>query len=532
MQSKINLTDSVLSHKERMERDLISWLDEFVVGQNEAKRALVRVVIEWLFNIYRDQGVLWAVFLAWPTGVGKTELARSLARTLFWDPSAITKIVAETMPHQADIAQLIGSSAGYVGYGDTPEMADTRVHRWYRDAKEKGTLHPLLQWYEATDFSIVLVDEVEKAHPDIPNAFLWAIQSGEMKMASGKESDGKIKHSKVTDLGNTLIIFTSNTWEHKIAQETRSQIGFTTGNGNENTGNDTFIRELKRHFAPEFIGRMDAIIRCHTLSEDELRRVFDLHTARMNKLLDEKSYFSGLQVRTTQAYVDNIISGSRSIEYGARAIIPAIKAMWTDVGLAIQSGRIPKQGNGVLEFDMDSGSRKPTLKFLHTPSSNTRVSNMGTAIQMSILEDTRNLVEGKINRYGNQLRKTVQSYIRLIAWYDSGFADICSILESRLRWFGFNKKDIDDLQAIAFISIYQLVEQQAEYEIIVRYDEMFGTIWFRPIEKFLRTAILRSLPLEEIYHTIRVLLKRPMTREESIVISQYIHRILHSMSHR
>jgi ATP-dependent Clp protease ATP-binding subunit ClpA len=72
---------------------------------------------------------------------------------------------------------------------------------------------------------------------------------------------------------------------------------------------------------------MDAIIRCHTLSEDELRRVFDLHTARMNKLLDEKSYFSGLQVRTTQAYVDNIISGSRSIEYGARAIIPAIKAM-------------------------------------------------------------------------------------------------------------------------------------------------------------------------------------------------------------
>lgn len=228
---EINLTNSVLSHKERLEKDLISWLDEFVVGQDEAKRALVRVIIEWLFNVYRDQWVLWAVFLAWPTGVGKTELARSLSRTLLWDPSAITKIVAETMPHPADIAQLIGSSAGYIGYGDTPEMADTRIHRWYKDAKEKGRLHPLLQWYEATDFSIVLVDEVEKAHPDIPNAFLWAIQSGEMKMASGKESDGKMKHSKITDLRNTLFIFTSNTGEHKLAESKGRSIGFTIGGG-------------------------------------------------------------------------------------------------------------------------------------------------------------------------------------------------------------------------------------------------------------------------------------------------------------
>lgn len=76
------------------------------------------------------------------------------------------------MSHPADIAQLVGSSAGYIGYGDTPEMSDIRIHAGYKTAKEKKKLHPLIRGYNAENFSIVLVDEVEKAHPDIPNAFL------------------------------------------------------------------------------------------------------------------------------------------------------------------------------------------------------------------------------------------------------------------------------------------------------------------------------------------------------------------------
>ena len=91
---------------------------------------------------------------------------------LFGDPSAITIITAETMPHPADIAHLIGSPPGYIGYGEAPDMADTKVHHGYKSAKEKGKLHPLIQGYEAENFSIVLVDEIEKAHPDIPNSFL------------------------------------------------------------------------------------------------------------------------------------------------------------------------------------------------------------------------------------------------------------------------------------------------------------------------------------------------------------------------
>lgn len=307
---------------------------------------------------------------------------------------------------------------------------------------------------------------------------------------------------------------------------------FCKGGGRDDWDNDVFVRELKKRFAPEFIWRMDAVVRCHSLSDAELRKVFDLHTIRMNTLLADKRYIASLRVRATRDYVDAVILGSRGIEYGARAIMPAIKEMWALTGLAIQSGRIPKDANGVIEFDINSTSEKPTLRFVHTPISASRWLTAGTVSQISALEDTRNLVEGKINRYGDQVRDTVQSYIRLIAGYDSGFADACRILEGRLRGLSFNTKDIDDLQTVAFISVYQSVEQPAEYEIIVRYDWMFGTIGFRPIEKFLRAAIMRSLPLEVIYQTIRVLLKRPMTREESIIISQHIHRLLHGRPHK
>lgn len=522
----INLTDSVLNTKRRLEEQLLTGMDEYVVWQEEAKKALVKVIIEWLYNVYREQGVLWAVFLGGPTGVGKTELARSICRTLLGNPAALTKIVSETMPHPADISQIVGSSAGYIGYGDAPEMADTKVHAGYKIAKEKWTLHPVLQGYEAENFSIVLVDEIEKAHPDIANAFLGCIQTGEMKIASGKESDSKLKHSKYTDTRNTLFIFTSNVGEHTIATSKTRSIGFTPSTSSDGE-NEVFLQELKRRFKPEFIWRMDACVRCHSLDEDQLRQVFELHTARMNKILDEKNYFASFQVATTRGYVDKVMFWAGSIEYWARAIAPAIKEMGALAGLAIQSGKIPKNANWILELDYDSEKWVPLLNFINGPLLSQSESLRSVSVsRVSVSEHTRNLVEGKINRYGDGVRATVQEYINLIAWYDSWFADICRILEKRLRGFWFNTNDISELRATAYISIHQWVQQPASYEILVGSENMFWEIGFRPIEKYLRSAIVRSFSLTKIYQTIYVLLKRPLTREESILISQHIHRLL------
>lgn len=501
------------------------WLDEYVVGQEEAKKALIQVVINGLFNVYRDQGALGAVFLAWPTGVGKTELARSLARTLFGDSSAFTLITAQTMSHPADIAQLVGSSAGYIGYGDTPEMSDIRIHAGYKTAKEKKKLHPLIRGYNAENFSIVLVDEVEKAHPDIPNAFLWAIQSGEMKMSAWKDVDSKIKHSKMTDLRNTIFIFTSNVGEHKIASSKKNIIWFSSSNTDVRTWDkETFLWELRKSFAPEFIWRMDEIVRCHDLTQVQLRQVFNLHAARMNKIMEDKTYFTSLRVWATREYVDSVILGAKWIEYGARAIVPAIKSMGALTGIAIESWRIPKDANGILEFDMKDGA--PILTFLNRPTGKHKKLTQESPQLASMSENTKTLVEWKINKFGDQVRTTAQTYLKLIAGYDPSLADTCRILERRLQWYGFNRKNLQDLQAIAFVSIYQSMDMPENGDILIRDQNMFGSPGFRAIEKYLRAAIIKSFSLEEIYQTICVLLKRPMTKNEALVISQHIHRLL------
>lgn len=520
----IDLTDSVMMQQERMESELMSWLDRFVVWQFEAKKAIIATVMDWLSNVYRDQGALGAVFLAWPTWIGKTELARALAYIFFWDVSAFTKISAETMPHPADISQLVWSPSGYIWYGDTPEMADINIHSGYKIAKEKWKLHSFIQGYEAENFSIVLIDEIEKAHPDIPNAFLWAIQSWEMKMTSWKEVDSKLNHHKFTDLRNTLFIFTSNIWEHAISRSKKGNMWFTTSDKPNSGDAEIFSRELKNFFAPEFIWRMDKVVRCSSLSKEELWKVFRLHEARMNTMLEERQYFTMIRVHATETYVDTILGQSKWIDYWARAIVPAVKRMWSLTWMAIHSGKIPKDTNGVLEFDIENGA--PILRFSHVPLLVSKELTWEAVMHTSILENTRLLVEWRINKYGDQVRDTVQAYLSLIASYNSGFADTCRIYENRLRWYGFNTVDIKELRSIAYISVYQSVEQSTNYEILTRHENVFLPVSFQAIEKFLRAAVAQSLPLKDIYRHIWILIKRPMTENESILLSQYIHRLL------
>lgn len=181
----------------------------------------------------------------------------------------------------------------------------------------------------------------------------------------------------------------------------------------------------------------------------------------------------------------------------------------------------------MIAFDIFDG--EANIQFLDKRHDSQKMQSDFTA-GMTTKEDPkeriRMKVEGKIHRHGDHVRETVREYLRIISVYDSGFQKICTILENRLRGYGFNTEDILELQVSAFLNIYESTEQPADYEIIVRNDTLFAPVGFRAIEKYLRSAIIRDFSLQYIYQCIRVLLKRPMVRDEAIVISQHIHRML------
>lgn len=135
-------------------------------------------------------------------------------------------------------------------------------------------------------------------------------------MSSGKESSNSrhtkdVNHSRVTDLRNTLFVFTSNIGEHSIKKERGKSIGFTDQTKDTSGDHATFEKELKKHFAPEFIGRMDAVVRCHNLTDEQIRSILDIHVDKMNRILEQKKYFTSMRVTTTRRFVDHVLAQSK-----------------------------------------------------------------------------------------------------------------------------------------------------------------------------------------------------------------------------
>lgn len=168
-----------------------------------------------------------------------------------------------------------------------------------------------------------------------------------------------------------------------------------------------------------------------------------------------------------------------------------MKNLGAQVGMVIQSGRLPREASGVIEFDVSDG--KPTIEFFHeTPTERSMHERDSAAVSSEDLrKQVRALVESKIYRYTEQVRETVQAYLELISSNDPGFRKACAILERRLRGYGLGSEDILALQTSAFMDVYETIDYPKEYEIIVRNDTLFGPVGFRAIEKFLRSAIVR-----------------------------------------
>jgi len=245
-----------------------------VHGAQSVKIAFAKILTKPKFPLIQTTAApLGVVMIAGSTGVGKTELAHSLAQILYGSGDRLTYIPCDTLQEPQSIARLIGSPPGYVNHTDPTPLADTMLFRGYEEAKRSGKLHPLVEGRSGS--AILLLDEIEKAHPLVRQGLLTAMSTGVFRLTSGKETHSdptvKVSHSIETALRNTIIIMTSNVGEHKLSVEgERKQIGFSTASSmSEKERESHFRRELKREFSPEFLGRIDYIERVppHTMED-------------------------------------------------------------------------------------------------------------------------------------------------------------------------------------------------------------------------------------------------------------------------
>ena len=297
----------IVSSERKRLRDLEKKLAKFVVGQDEAIGIVSKSIRRsrlGLTDVKRPLGVF--LFLG-PTGVGKTELARILANTMYERQDALIKVDMSEFMEKHNVSRLVGAPAGYVGFEEGGKLT------------EQVRLHP---------YSIILFDEIEKAHPDIFNIMLQIFEDGELTDAAGRK----------IDFSNTTIIMTSNIGTDQLTDE--AKLGFVeeenlTDNDKKNKIRDKYIqtkelviKEVQEEFNPEFINRIDKIVVFNPLSLQDIKSVVKSQFDDFKKRLWSSN---GIKIITGKAVIDFIAKKSFNPNEGARLVRRKLQEMVEDL---------------------------------------------------------------------------------------------------------------------------------------------------------------------------------------------------------
>ncbi|WP_456341761.1 ATP-dependent Clp protease ATP-binding subunit [Thermovibrio sp.] len=291
-----------------------------VVGQEEAVRAVARAIKRSRLGIRASANRPIGSFLfLGPTGVGKTELAKALAEYLFGDEKALIRIDMSEYMEKHTVSRLIGAPPGYVGYEEGGQLTEAVRRKPY---------------------SVILLDEIEKAHPDVLNILLQIMEDGRLTDGLGR----------TVSFTNTILIMTSNLGaKHLISSQ--KGLGFEVADGREEERSfermkEFVMEEVKRFFKPEFINRLDGIIVFHPLTKEDVKEIVRKQVERLNEELKEK----GLKVHVTNRFVEYVVDKEFKKEYGARTIRRALQSLIEDrLTDEILMGRFTEGGEVVFD---------------------------------------------------------------------------------------------------------------------------------------------------------------------------------------
>ena len=272
-----------------------------VIGQDEAVNAVARAIRRGRVGLRDPKRPIGSFIFLGPTGVGKTELCKTLAEALFGDENAMLRFDMSEYMEKHSVARMIGSPPGYVGYDEGGQLTE-KVRR--------------------KPYSVVLFDEIEKAHPDVFNILLQILEDGQLTDGQGRKVDFK----------NTVLIMTSNIGAQKITGKGRKTLGF--GGDEQPTGEQSFedikkevLSDLKEAFRPELINRIDEIIVFNRLTEEEIGKIADGMLRQVASRMDEME----LTMDWTSAARAHLVKAGFDPIYGARPLRRAIQSEVEDL---------------------------------------------------------------------------------------------------------------------------------------------------------------------------------------------------------
>ena len=268
-----------------------------VIGQHDAVKAVARAVRRARAGLKDPKRPIGSFIFLGPTGVGKTELARALAEAMFGDENAMIRLDMSEYMEKHTVSRLVGAPPGYVGYDEGGQLTDAVRRKPY---------------------AVILLDEIEKAHPDVFNMLLQVLEDGRLTDSQGRTADFK----------NTVIIMTSNVGAQHLKKDTAALgfLGNTQGKGDQGSASSRVLEEVKRHFRPEFLNRVDEIMVFSSLTSEDLGRIVTIMLNDVAKRLRDAQ----ISLEVTDKAKELLVKEGSDFQYGARPLRRAIQKMIED----------------------------------------------------------------------------------------------------------------------------------------------------------------------------------------------------------
>ena len=300
------LTEGEAARLQRLEKAL----HKRVIAQDEAISAVAKAVRRGRVSLKDPSRPVGSFLFLGPTGVGKTEISKALAEEVFGQEDAMIRVDMSEYMEKHSVSKMIGSPPGYVGYEEGGQLS------------EKVRRHP---------YSVILFDEIEKAHPDVFNILLQVLDDGHITDAQGRKVDFK----------NTIIIMTSNAGAQSIIEP--KKLGFTTEQNEKvdyNRMKSNVMEEVRRIFKPEFLNRIDEVIVFHALTKEHMKKIVGIMTKELQQRCREQL---GIELKITDAVRQYIVDKAYDPKYGARPLRRMIQTKLEDsLADALLSGEIKK----------------------------------------------------------------------------------------------------------------------------------------------------------------------------------------------
>ncbi len=311
-------------------------LHQRLIGQDEAVKAVSRAIRRARVGLKNPNRPIASFIFSGPTGVGKTELTKSLASYFFGSEEAMIRLDMSEFMERHTVSKLIGSPPGYVGFNEGGQLTEAVRRRPY---------------------TVVLFDEVEKAHPDVFNLLLQLLEDGRLTDSKGRTVDFK----------NTLLIMTSNIGS-KVIEKGGGGLGFEFSGDSVEDSQYNRIKslvneELKQYFRPEFLNRLDEIIVFRQLTKDEVKEIAEIMLQEVFVRLHDK----GIKLNVTDAFKERLVEEGYNPSYGARPLRRAVMRLLEDsLAEEVLSGRIKDGDNALVDID---DNKKVTINISSEESS-------------------------------------------------------------------------------------------------------------------------------------------------------------------